>query len=294
MNGFRLIAALAAAAAVVTMLPNNAVGRTSRLALKLPAGTDLSRSVAAVASTGRPGAIVEPSIRDYVNARQTYFWSDGAIYRAYAVPGMITDIVLQEGEGLIAVAAGDTARWVIGDTTSGAGVTKRTHVLVKPFSPGLATNLVITTDRRTYHLQLTSRAAGAMAALSWSYPLDDMLAMKRAEDVAQAARPVAAGLDLEKMYFGYVFTGDSPTWKPVRAFDDGRQTFIEFPRSIGVDEAPPLFLVGPDGAAELVNYRMKGRFYVVDRIFQIAELRLGTKKQVVVRITRGGARKARP
>lgn len=277
---------LVLAAAAIAWLPCPSAARTARIAYELPLRSDISRAT-------KPGAIVEPSIRDYVNARQNYFWSDGAIYRAYTVPGMITDIVLQEGEGLVAVAAGDTARWVIGDTTSGTGATKRTHVLVKPFSTGLATNLVITTDRRTYHLQLTSKAAGGMAALSWNYPLDDMLAMKRAEEAAQAARPVAAGLDLDKMYFGYVFTGDSPTWKPVRAFDDGRQTFIEFPPSIGVDEAPPLFLIGPDGGAELVNYRMQGRFYVVDRIFQTAELRLGTKKQTIVRITRGPVRKGR-
>ncbi|MFX8637211.1 TrbG/VirB9 family P-type conjugative transfer protein, partial [Acinetobacter baumannii] len=72
------------------------------------------------------------------------------------------------------------------------------------------------------------------------------------------------------------------------AFDDGRQTFIEFPPSLAVGEAPPLFVVGPKGDAQLVNYRVSGRFYVVDRLFDVAELRLGEKKQAVVRITRGG------
>ncbi|AOR78516.1 P-type conjugative transfer protein TrbG [Novosphingobium resinovorum] len=238
-------------------------------------------------------AIVEPSRSAYVNARQVYLWSDGAIYHAYAQPGMITDIVLQAGENLIAVAAGDTARWIIGDTTSGNGDARSTHVLVKPFSAGLSTNLVITTDRRTYHLQLTSRTGAGMAALAWNYPLDELLAMKRAQDAEKAARPVAAGLPLENLYFGYTITGAAPAWRPLRAFDDGRQTFIEFPASIGVGEAPPLFLVGSDGSAELVNYRMQGRFYVVDRIFSVAELRFGARKQQVVRITRGPVRKGR-
>ena len=66
----------------------------------------------------------------------------------------------------------------------------------------------------------------------------------------------------------------------------GRQTFIEFPASIAVGEAPPLFVVGPTGEAELVNYRVRGRYYVVDRIFDAAELRLGTRKQQIVRIDR--------
>ncbi|MDB5711676.1 MAG: P-type conjugative transfer protein TrbG, partial [Sphingomonas bacterium] len=78
-----------------------------------------------------------------------------------------------------------------------------------------------------------------------------------------------------------------PNWRPLRAFDDGRQTFIEFPPSLAVGEAPPLFVVGPKGDAQLVNYRVSGRFYVVDRLFDAAELRLGEKKQAIVRITRG-------
>ena len=233
---------------------------------------------------------VEPSASSWVNARQVFLWSDGAIYHVYTQPGMITDIALQPGEALIAVAAGDTARWVIGDTTSGSGEDKRTHVLEKPFSTGLSTNLVITTDKRTSHLLLSSGPTGGMAALAWNYPLDELVAVKRAEAAAEAAKPIATGLGIEQMYFGYQISGDGPSWRPLRAFDDGRQTFIEFPVTIGVDEAPPLFLIGTDGAAELVNYRMRGRFYVVDRIFDVAELRLGTRKQQVVRITRGGGK----
>ncbi|MFC0685842.1 P-type conjugative transfer protein TrbG [Novosphingobium clariflavum] len=241
------------------------------------------------ASPAQRGSI-EPSPSSWVNARQVFLWSDGAIYHVYTEPGMITDIALQPGEALIAVAAGDTARWVIGDTTSGSGEDKRTHVLVKPFSTGLSTNLVITTDKRTYHLRLSSGPTGGIAALAWNYPLDELVAVKRAEAAAEAAKPIAAGLGIEQMYFGYQITGDAPSWRPLRAFDDGRQTFIEFSATIGVDEAPPLFLIGADGAAELVNYRMRGRFYVVDRIFDVAELRLGTRKQQVVRITRGGGK----
>src|SRR3546814_11916473 len=77
----------------------------------------------------------------------------------------------------------------------------------------------------------------------------------------------------------YASSTAKTAWRPVRAFDDGRQTFIEFPPSIAVGEAPPLFVIGDDGEAQLVNYRMAGRYYVVDRLFGAAELRLGGKKQ---------------
>lgn len=221
-----------------------------------------------------------------MNAAQIFPFSDGAIYQVYTAPGAVTDIVLQAGETLIAVAAGDTARWVIGDTTSGSGTDKRTHLLVKPFAAGLATNLVVTTDRRSYHLQLTATSRTAMAALSWTYPADQLIALRKAAEQSAVAAPIAEGLAVDSLHFNYRISGDMPAWRPLRAFDDGRQTFVEFPASIAVGEAPPLFIVGPAGEVELVNYRMRGRFYVVDRIFDIAELRLGTKKPQIVRIDR--------
>ncbi len=251
-----------------------------------PRATELgSRSQRAV-GTATALATIEPTVPAFVNAITVFAYADGIVYHAYTTPGRVTDIMLQPGEVLGSVASGDTARWIIGDTTSGTGDAKRAHVLVKPFSVGLTTNLVITTDRRTYHVLLTSSAASPMAALSWSYPADEMIALKRAEETKAAAAPVASGLDVDTLWFDYVITGDRPAWRPTRAFDDGRQTFIEFPVSLGVGEAPPLFSIGTEGKAELVNYRIRGHFYVVDRLLDVAELRLGTKKQVIVRIAR--------
>lgn len=238
-----------------------------------------------VAAANR-AATQQPQAQGFVNAVQVYPFSEGMIYQVYTAPGAVTDLALQPGENLVAVAAGDTVRWVIGDTTSGMGADKRTHILVKPFASGLATNLVITTDRRSYHLQLTATARTAMAALSWTYPANQLIALRQKEDQVAAVAPIAAGLSVDSLHFNYAVNGDSPAWRPLRAFDDGRQTFVEFPASIAVGEAPPLFVIGAAGEAELVNYRMRGRFYVVDRIFDRAELRLGTGKQQVVRIDR--------
>ncbi|WP_077148016.1 P-type conjugative transfer protein TrbG [Sphingopyxis sp. KK2] len=252
----------------------------SALALAVPAAAQPVERVAAA----NKAALREPAKAAYLGALQVYPYSDGALYRLYAAPERITDIALQPGETLISVAAGDTARWTVGDTTSGSGEGRRTHILVKPFSAGLRTNLVITSDRRVYHLELESRASGAMAALSWSYPQEALVALRAEQGAERAAAPVASGLAVERLNFNYAISGDEPVWRPLRAFDDGRQTFIEFPPSIGVGEAPPLFVIGDEGEAQLVNYRVAGRYYVVDRIFEAAELRLGGKKQKVVRI----------
>ena len=242
--------------------------------------------------TANKAALREPAKSGFVNAVQVYPYSEGALFRLFAAPERVSDIALQPGETLTSVAAGDTVRWTVGDTASGSGETKRTHLLVKPFAPGLSTNLVITTDRRVYHVQLTSTPSTAMTGMRWTYPQDELLALARQRVEAEAARPVSVGVEIAQLNFDYRVTGDKPAWRPLRAFDDGRQTWIEFPAAISTGEAPPLFVLGDKGEAELVNYRISGRFYIVDRLFGAAELRLGAKKQKIVRVTRGAAKPA--
>jgi len=231
-------------------------------------------------------ALQEPTGHGYVNAVQVYPFTDGALYRLYAAPEQVTDIALQPGETLTSVSAGDTVRWVVGDTSSGLGSAKQVHVLVKPFSAGLKTNLVIMTDRRSYHLALESTDKTSMAAISWTYPQDQLVMLQQQNKQADAASPVADGVALEDLHFRYAISGDNPPWRPVRAFDDGSKVYIEFPSRLDQGEAPPLFVVGPTGDSELVNYRVRRNYYIVDRLFAAAELRLGQKPQQVVRIGR--------
>ena len=72
----------------------------------------------------------------------------------------------------------------------------------------------------------------------------------------------------------------------MQVFDDEHKVYIQFPPGIGQGDMPPLFIVGPTGESELVNYRVRGNTYIVDRLFAAAELRLGSDPQQVVRIAR--------
>jgi len=238
-------------------------------------------------------ARVQPIRADYLNAIQVYPFSEGALYQVYAAPGEITDIALQPGEKLIGsgpVAAGDTVRWIIGETDSGTAASARVHILVKPTRPDLDTNLVINTDRRTYHLELHSDQKTYMASVSWAYAEDQLIALRGRNAKAEAVAPVATGVNIGALNFRYNIEGDNPPWRPLRAFDDGRQVFIESPRGIGQGEMPPLWVVGPAGGGELVNYRVQGNHMIVDRLFAAAELRLGGEHQQVVRVVRTDGR----
>jgi P-type conjugative transfer protein TrbG len=221
----------------------------------------------------------------------TYTYEDKALFSIDTAPMRVTDLVLERGETLVSQpTAGDAARWVISVVPGEA----QTHVFVKPLRPGLRTNLTLTTTRRTYFLELSSHGDGTyMAGVEWQYPGDD--AARHQEALAQAERErqgATAVADLQALRFDYriqVAAGD-PSWKPTMVFDDGRKTFIRFPRRI-TGSASPILLIPRTGTtkdAKYVNYRVKNDLYVVDYLFDSAELRLpaGDSTADVVRITR--------
>src|SRR3546814_10993386 len=72
----------------------------------------------------------------------------------------------------------------------------------------LLTNLVITTDRRAYHVRLISTSGTALSSMHWTYPHDELLALRRKADAAEAAAPVATGLSVEQLHFNYAISGD--------------------------------------------------------------------------------------
>ena len=233
----------------------------------------------------RREALVASAPDGFLNATQYFPYEDGALYELHAASGFLSTIQLQPGETLVNYAAGDTARWTIGDVVRG----DQTLLLVKPTRPDLSTNLVISTDRRVYLVEATSHEGDAYnAAIAWTYPLDELSRQVAAIDAENARRDetVVTGVPVDQLDFDYEISGDKPSWRPVRAFSDGSKTYIEFPKSIGTTEAPPLFLSDDDGTGQLVNYRVKQNYYVVDRLFDQAELRLdGT----VVGISRDGS-----
>lgn len=217
-----------------------------------------------------------PETTSFTQARQIYTYAPGAIYELYTSPSFISAILLEPGESLGDVAAGDTSRWMVQETSAETGIDGRTIVLVKPQATGLRTNIVLVTDRRTYTIEAIAQAGSAYSAqIAWCYP---------AEEEARMA-------SVDQLHFGYrvrATRGGRPNWMPTRVFDDGRRTWIEMPEAVASSDLPPLFVITGEGA-ELVNYRVQGRRYMVDRIFDVAELRLGTRSPTIVRIEREGA-----
>ena len=232
-------------------------------------------------------ARVQPRRAGYFNAVQIFPYSPGALYQVYASPGQITDIALEPGEQLTGsgpLAAGDTVRWIVADSESGNGDTRRIHVMVKPTRSAIETNLVVNTDRRTYLIELRSREKPYMPSVAWFYPEDRLSRVN-------VLPPTPLIPEVDQRRYRYVIEGDSPPWRPVNAYDDGRKVYIEFSPGIGQGKMPPLFVIGEDGKPELVNYRVYRNILIADRLFSAAELRLGGEKQQKVRVIRSDGRR---
>ena len=150
-------------------------------------------------------ATKEPVKAGYINAIQVYPFSSGALYRLYSAVNQVSDIALQPGEKLVSVSTGDTVRWIVGDTSSGEGTVAQVHILVKPIAADLKTNLLITSERRTYHLELESTEATYMSSLSWTYPEDDLIAIRKKNDgvVGIDAVPMEGAQSFDNLNFSH-------------------------------------------------------------------------------------------
>lgn len=202
-------------------------------------------------------------------------------------PLRVCIIELQPGERLVGEPhIGDSVRWNISPALFGHGDSETTVIVLKPQNPGLDTNLLVTTDRRAYYLRLLSKPEDYVARVAFAYPEDENKNAKWQEQLTkqkeQEQKNTIAKLpssSVDALYFDYKVKSKSESLKPVRVFDDGQKTFIQIGRETQTREAPVLVVLGRDGKQEMVNYRVKGDMYIVDRLFDRAELVLGTGKK---------------
>jgi type IV secretion system protein TrbG len=202
-------------------------------------------------------------------------------------PLQVCDIELQGGEVVRDVLVGDTVRWKVEPATSGAAGGQAIHLIVKPSEPGLVTSMVVTTSRRTYHIQLKSHSSQYMARVGFEYPEDVSAKLDDINARLEASTIPGAGVPAEQLNFSYSVSGRAG-WRPTRVYSDGQKTYIQFPRSISGQDAPVLFVTS-GGQNRIVNYRMKNDMMVVDYHIDRAVLVSGVGwKQEKVTIRRGG------
>jgi type IV secretion system protein VirB9 len=210
-------------------------------------------------------------------------------------PMYVTDIILQPGEIVTGVHPGDTVRWTFSPSRSGPSDSEQTHVLIKPLMADISTNVIINTDRRTYQLDLVSSAKDFIPSMSFSYSddsvkaWDSFMAEKKKERESVTALASGYSVSPDDLHLDYEIRGkDLLRWKPVRVWDDGVKTYIQFKKgSVRRSVEAPVLVVFEHKKEVLVNYRAAEDMYVVDRVFEIGALIVGTgARQDRVVITR--------
>jgi type IV secretion system protein VirB9 len=217
-------------------------------------------------------------------AKTIFNYLETAVYEVTSAVDHITDIQLKAGETLTTPpTSGDTVRWSVGVMKSGSAPNETTHLIVKPLDENIQTNLIIATDQHVYQLRLKSGNYHT-PVVAWNYPEDNERALKEATR-REASQEVT--ITPEALRFSYEIRGiDKYPWTPLRVFDDGQKTFIQMPKDMRVTEAPALFLIDEGSEPLLANYRVKGDFYIVDRLLEKAELRVGPSKRVTIELER--------
>lgn len=246
-----------------------------------------ARNTGTVLENGLQEARQKPSQERFFNSIMLYDYMPGALYQVYTAPFKLTDIMLEPGEKITqAPQAGDTIRWMVAFTNSGDGAVARQHITIKPVQSNLKTNMLITTDRRVYNLELTSFKNSYMNSVAWNYPINQPLqeTSKNNDGILNSS------IDKLNFNYGIKTKRGRPNWVPTRVFDDGQKTYIQFSEKVNQSELPALFLLTNESKLQLVNYRYKHGIHtmVIDRLIQTAELRLGKRRPQVVRITNYG------
>jgi P-type conjugative transfer protein TrbG len=209
----------------------------------------------------------------------------------------VCDVELQAGEQVNSIHLGDTARWTVEPAITGSGPAEVQHLIIKPMDVGLQTSLIVTTNRRTYHLRLRSHRTEFMPRVAFTY-LDDAMAKWDAIRVRESKEKQTGtipqtGEYLGDLSFAYAVSG-SAAWKPVRVYNDGVKTIIQMPSTMQQTEAPTLLVVRKEGGVfteeetVMVNYRVQGDRFIVDTVFDKAVLIAGVGSgQDRVTISRG-------
>jgi type IV secretion system protein VirB9 len=216
-------------------------------------------------------------------------------------PLRVCAVELAHGEQVLHVATGDSERWAVQPAATGAG--GGTPLLfVKPTACNVTTNLVVTTDRHVYQLLLDSPPCDEAADRGYNphlpytplvrfYHPNEFVetwsrANARASEVAAASVPLA-GADLEALNFSYTWrTEHRFPWTPAQVFDDGLHCYIHLPSRPRDLEAPVLAALDEAGKQTLLNYAVRGDYYVTDRLFHRAVFLLGDRRLVLERHSR--------
>jgi len=243
------------------------------LVMKIDSAPKIAEDPQIATEEANKNATRKANSKQFFNSSIVFNYEPNALYEIYVSPLRVTSVTLEMNEKLVSIVGGDDVRWVISETTSGAKDAQFTHFLIKPKQANISTNLFVTTDRRAYNLLVQALDDGNfMANVRWNYPSGQAMIQHTSEEWDNLQSKANKQQFLNFNY--HLVTRKKPSWMPLRVFDDGAKTFIEFPRTIEFKQSPALFALDNTGQASTVNYRQKDNVYILDYLVEIGEIKL--------------------
>lgn len=210
----------------------------------------------------------QDAINSQGNSTMVFQYAPNQLYKVYCRVGYLTDVALKEGENITFVGGGDTASWMLETSTVG----KTPHLYIKPVTNNVNTNIVVNTTEHTYQLILNS-SDWYNPMVRWNYGIENNINMQQQKKLDEK---IIIGdtnaYSVDRLNFNYSIKGEQ-SWKPVMVFDDGQKTFIKFKQ---LKSTMPVLFIKEKGkkTVSMVNYKIKDDCYIVDKIFEEAQLRL--------------------
>lgn len=218
--------------------------------------------------------------QDAINSQGTstmvFQYSPNQLYKVYCRVGYLTDIALKDGETITFVGGGDTAAWMLDTATVGS----TPHLYIKPISKDVNTNIVVNTTEHTYQLILNS-SDWYNPMVRWNYGIENSInAKKQKKKDEKIIIGETTAYSVDRLNFNYSVSGNQD-WKPVMIFDDGQKTYIKFKKLKST--MPVLFIREKNKkSVAMVNYKVKDDCYIVDKLFDEAQLRMNDKDIVTI------------
>lgn len=230
-----------------------------------------------VAGSGNIENFVQDSFEAATDGTAVLFpYHPHSVYKIYCQEGFLTDISFEKGEKILFAGGGDTSRWLIEKGKVGSDLNAIEHLYIKPTQRGIATNIIINTTKRSYQLNVIS-ASFYNPSVAWI--VESEIQIQR----QQHAIENYLTMNPENLNFNYSFNQKKWDWAPQRVFDDGKKTYLKMKPEIFTSDAPAFFVLNNKNDIVLVNYRMLNGYYVVDRLFDKAVLKVGKDKITIKR-----------
>lgn len=205
---------------------------------------------------------------------QSYVFEKSAVYDVNTQAGYVSAINLSPEEEILYIGCGDSSRWLIENARAGENGKTFWQILIKPLKNGLTTNLIINTNKRSYQINLIASSDIYNPYVDFIYSDEqkiNIFSKENFQNIKMAEKQAEKKLAPAQLNFNYKIENKKFKWKPLQVFDDGNKTFLLMPK---VEEAPVLYMKRKNKIS-IVNYRVKDKYYIIDRLVDGLELRLG-------------------